>query len=435
MKLAGWGNYPRICGRVAELRGSEADAALVAEAPLIARGLGRSYGDASLQPHLTVLTRRLDHLRAFDPDSGLLGCEAGVTLGALLDLFLPRGWLPPVMPGTKFVTIGGMVAADVHGKNHHQAGSFGRHVRSLRLMLADGRVITCDREHHRDLFDATIGGMGLTGIILSVAFRLQRVRTAWVRAETLRAPDLEAALEAFEDSAGWTYSVAWIDALSGTGRCVLSRGELAEPDQLPPGLPPLRARPKRNYRVPMDFPGFVLNRWSARAFNAVYYAAAQHRPVPRLTDCDSFFFPLDALLEWNRIYGRAGFTQYQCVLPKSAGRAGLGCLLDTIRASGFGSFLAVLKLFGRQEGLMSFPMEGYTLALDFPVRRPTPSLLDRLDAIVADHGGRLYLAKDARTSPAMLRRFYPQLACFQDTRAKWGAIGRMHSLLAERLHL
>jgi decaprenylphospho-beta-D-ribofuranose 2-oxidase len=433
MRLAGWGNYPQICCRIAELR--VAADGLVTDGPLIARGLGRSYGDAALQSNLTVLTRRLDRLLAFDPGSGLLSCEAGVTLGALLDLFLPRGWLPPVMPGTKFVTIGGMVAADVHGKNHHHAGSFGRHLRSLRLMLADGRVVTCDREHHRDLFDATIGGMGLTGIILSADFRLQPVRTAWVCAETLRAPSLEAALEAFEASAASTYSVAWIDALSGAGRCLLSRGELAEPDQLPLGLPPLRLPPKRSIRIPVDFPGFVLNRWSARAFNAFYYSTSPRRPVRRLMDCQSFFFPLDALLEWNRLYGRAGFTQYQCVLPKPAGQAGLDSLLATIRASGFGSFLAVLKLFGRQDGLMSFPLEGYTLALDFPVRPPTLSLLDRLDAIVADHGGRLYLAKDARTSPDMLRRFYPQLACFQDIRAKWGAIGHMHSQLAERLHL
>lgn len=436
MKLAGWGNFPRMSCRLAIPASAGEARAWLNQPPVIARGLGRSYGDASLQPNLTLLTSRLDHLLAFDPASHVLSAEAGVTLSTILDVFLPRGWLPPVSPGTKFVTLGGMVAADVHGKNHHGAGSFGRHVRALRLMLADGRVVQCGPQLEPDLFWATVGGMGLTGLILSVDFPLLPVRTAFIRSEVLCVPNLEAAFDAFEASAHWTYTVAWIDCLTGgrnLGRCLLTRGELAEPDDVPPGLSPPRKMPKR---VPVDFPNWVLNRWSMRAFNALYYNMAPRQPRPAIVDLDSFFYPLDALLEWNRIYGRNGFTQYQCVLPKAAGREGLRRLLAAIQKSGFGSFLAVLKLFGGSSGgLMSFPMQGYTLALDFPVRPPTLALLHELDAIVADHAGRLYLAKDARTTPGMLRKGYPRLEAFQHVRRQWGAAGRMQSLLAERLDL
>ncbi|HSV30079.1 MAG TPA: FAD-binding oxidoreductase, partial [Candidatus Omnitrophota bacterium] len=375
MILSGWGNFPRIHCRVAEFDSARLDA------PLIARGAGRSYGDASLQPNLTLLTRRLDRLLAFDAATGRLTCEAGVTLANLLDVFVPRGWFPPVTPGTKHVTIGGMVAADVHGKNHHVAGSFGRHVESLRMLLADGGVVECG--NGSDLFRATIGGMGLTGIILAATFRLQPIPTPWIRREVVRAASLEATLEAFEASAGWTYTVSWIDCLNGRGRLgrsLLSRGEFAQPDEAPT-TPPPATRPRR---VPVDFPGWVLNRWSMRAFNELYYALPRE---PAVVPYEPFFYPLDGLLEWNRIYGRGGFTQYQCVLPKPAGAAGLLRLLKAIQQSGSGSFLAVLKLFGRQDGLMSFPMEGYTLALDFPVTPPNLSLLIELDAIVADHGG------------------------------------------------
>lgn len=440
MTLSGWGNFPRVACRTATVGSADEARAAVRAAPVIARGAGRSYGDASLQPNMTLLTRRLDRLIAFEPTRGRLACEAGVTLATLLEVFLPRGWMVPVTPGTKFATIGGMIAADVHGKNHHVAGSFGRHVEALTLMLADGRVIECGPDRHPDLFAATIGGMGLTGLILAAQFRLQPVETAWMRQETVRVPGLDAAIDAFDESAGWTYSVAWIDCLSGgrdLGRCLLSRGELARLEDLPPALRvrPLSPQPRRPRRVPADFPAWALNRWSVKSFNALYYRLSPRRASPRLVDLDTVFYPLDAILEWNRIYGRHGFTQYQCVLPRSASRPGLDRLLRTIQRAGMGSFLAVLKLFGPQEGMMSFPMEGFTLALDFPVRPPTFALLRELDAIVADHGGRLYLAKDACSTPAMLRTGYPALDQFRDIRDRWGAAGRMQSLQAERLEL
>lgn len=444
MKLAGWGNFPRVECRTAEPRDDDELRRLVADAPLIARGLGRAYGDAALQPHLTALMRRRDRLLAFDAETGLLACEAGASLADLLAVFVPRGWFPPVTPGTKHVTLGGMVAADVHGKNHHVAGSFGRHVQNLRLMSAGGRVAACSRDENADLFAATVGGMGLTGAILDVSFRMTRIGSAWMRQETVRAANLDAGLDAFEDSAGWTYSVAWIDCLSGGrafGRALLTRGEHARPEELPATArdEPLRLPAKAVRRVPLDFPAWALNRWSVRAFNALYYARAPETATPAIVDYDSFFYPLDALLEWNRIYGRPGFTQYQCVIPKAAGRDGLARLLTAIQRAGEGSFLAVLKLFGPQgdarDGLLSFPLEGYTLALDFPLRAPALALLIELDAIVADHGGRLYLAKDARTTPAMMRRGYPALGRFQDIRRTCGAAGTFQSLQAERLNL
>lgn len=439
MILAGWGNLPRVECRTALPDGAAEAGRWLGQAPLIARGCGRSYGDASLQPNLTLLTRRLDRLLSFDGETGLLTCEAGVTLATILRVFLPRGWMVPVTPGTKFVTVGGMVASDVHGKNHHVAGSFGRHVRRLLLVRADGATVECGPDREPELFHATIGGMGLTGIITEASFQLLQVPSAFIRQQVSRAPNLDAALAALDESAGWTYSVAWIDCLSGgraLGRCLVSRGEVATPDDLPAPLftAPFAALPRALRRVPLDLPGWVLNPISVRAFNTLYYYAA--RPAESVVDMDRFFYPLDALLEWNRIYGRAGFTQYQCVLPREAGRGALKRLLSTVQRAGTGSFLAVLKLLGPAgDGLLSFPMEGYTLALDFPWRAPVPEVLDRLDAIVADHGGRLYLAKDARCSPAMLRRGYPGVARFQALRAGWGAQGRLHSLLAERVGL
>jgi FAD/FMN-containing dehydrogenase len=440
MILAGWGNYPRIACRTAEIRSRDALPAIFGRGPLIARGNGRAYGDAALQPNLTVLCRRMDRLLAFEPETGSLTCEAGLRLETLLDLFVPRGWFPPVTPGTKFVTLGGMVAADVHGKNHHGGGSFGRYVDELGLMLPDGRILACSRHENADLFAATIGGMGLTGIILTVRFRMKRIESARMRVQTIRAPSLDAALEGFEASADWTYNVSWIDCLSGgarLGRSLLSRGEHALAEELPAELrgQPFQRTPSKPKRVPVDFPQWALNRFSVRAFNEFYYRASPRQPDSRLVAFDPFFYPLDALLEWNRIYGKSGFTQYQCVLPKQAGREGLTALLKAIQRGGGGSFLAVLKLFGAQESLLSFPMEGYTLALDFPVTAPNLNLLNELDAIVADHGGRLYLAKDARTTPAMIRRGYPRLGRFQEIRARYGAIGLMQSLQAERLNL
>ncbi|WP_207476667.1 FAD-binding oxidoreductase [Arenibaculum pallidiluteum] len=439
MRLSGWGNYPRAECRTVEVRGAEEIAAgLAGHASAIARGNGRAYGDAALNPEATLLTRRHDRILAFDGETGRITCESGILLSDLLEILVPRGWFPPVTPGTRLVSVGGMIASDVHGKNHHVAGSFCRHVEGLELMQADGRVLTCSPTENADLFLATCGGMGLTGVIVTATFRLLPIASAWIRQETLRCANLAEVMAAFEASQGWTYSVAWIDCLAGgtaRGRSLLHRGEHAWPDELDPGrgATPLILPPRPRRRVPATFPDFALTSLSVRAFNEIYYRAG--RPGTQIVDYDRFFYPLDAVLDWNRIYGRRGFIQYQCVLPKAAGSAGLEALLDAIARSGLGSFLAVLKLFGPGDaGLLSFPMEGYTLALDFPIRTHTLALADRLDAIVAEQGGRIYLAKDARMPPAMLRQGYPQLDRFLTIRRASGA-ERFSSLLSRRLEL
>jgi FAD/FMN-containing dehydrogenase len=433
--FSGWGRYPRASCRVIVADDTEKIPGTVAAADsLIARGNGRAYGDAAFNLRGTLPMGSHHQILAFDPATGVLTAEAGLLLADLIDEFAPRGWFPPVTPGTKFVSLGGMIAADVHGKNHHVTGSIGSHVASFDLALADGRVVGCSPGENAALFAATLGGMGLTGVILRATVRLMPIETTKIRRETLRAANLDAVMALFEASQSWTYSVAWIDCLSGggaLGRSVLQRGEHATAAEVPG--PDSLALPQRGARrIPFDFPTFALNPWSVRLFNALYWNRS--RPGTDIVDLDPFFYPLDAVLEWNRIYGRHGFFQYQCVLPTSASRSGLMALLERIRASGSGSFLSVLKRFGPQDGMLSFPMEGYTLALDFPVTSATLRLADELDAIVADHGGRLYLAKDARMAPAMLRG-YPRLGEFEAVRTAVDPGRKFASALSLRLGL
>lgn len=438
--LSGWGNFPCVETTLLGFRHVKQLSAILGRSiSLIARGNGRAYGDAAINTATTVSTLRHDRIIAFDPADGTLTCEAGLLLSDIVALFLPRGWFVPVTPGTRFVTVGGMIAADVHGKNHHRDGSFGRHVQSLRLMTGDGQVRACSRESDPELFRATIGGMGLTGVIVDATFRLCPVETAFIRQQTICGADLDATMAAFEQSRDWTYTVAWIDCLAAgrqLGRSVLFRGEHARRTELRGQLhdAPLRLSPRRRFRIPLDFPGFALNRFSVKAFNELYYRR-NGTAGAALVDAESFFYPLDAILEWNRIYGRRGFMQYQCVLPKQASRQGLSLLLARIAASGSGSFLAVLKLLGAQDadgGLLSFPMEGYTLALDFPATAANFALLTELDAIVADHCGRLYLAKDARMGAGLMRRGYGDLDRFLAAR---NSAQRFQSVLSQRLGL
>ncbi|MDE2228427.1 MAG: FAD-binding oxidoreductase [Alphaproteobacteria bacterium] len=439
MMLAGWGRYPRAeCRVVAPHERDELIATLAAQNSLIARGNGRAYGDSALNPDLTLALRHRDRFIAFDDASGVLEAEAGVLLADILESLMPRGWFPPVTPGTKFVTLGGMLAADVHGKNHHKTGAIGDHVESLDLGLGDGSVVRCARDDNPALFAATLGGMGLTGVILSARLKLQPIETAYVREETLRARDLDETMALFEASRDWTYSVAWIDCLArgpALGRALLYRGEHARRDELsadkhgaPFAVPARRAR-----RVPVDFPGCALNRWSVAVFNRIYYRHG--RPGTAIVDYDRFFYPLDAILEWNRIYGRRGFVQYQCVLPKDASRAGLTALLGRIARAGAGSFLSVLKLLGPGRGMLSFPMKGYTLALDFRADAASLALLSELDAIVAAHGGRIYLAKDARIAAADFRRGYGTLDEFATVRQAVDPGHKFASLQSLRLGL
>lgn len=436
--LAGWGRYPvRECSVWQPTTTEALHETLAPLTTRIARGNGRSYGDASMNPDATIDMRKLDRLITFDEVIGTLVCEAGVLLSDLVAILVPRGWFPPVSPGTRMVTIGGMIASDVHGKNHHVAGSFCDHVDWFDLDLGDGRVLRCSPSENTDLFAATCGGMGLTGMIVRASFRMLKIETAFMRQRSIRVPDLEQALAVFEQSHGSTYSVAWIDCMAtgkSLGRSAILLGEHATLDDLDPArrAAPL-ARPNRKPKtIPINFPNFALNGFNVRMFNHLYYA--MQRPGDAVVDLDPYFYPLDAIFEWNRIYGRQGFLQYQSVLPLAESEKGMRRLLEAISAAGAGSFLAVLKRMGLQSlGMLSFPMEGYTLALDFPATPDNFALLERLDAITADHGGRVYLTKDARVSPERFAAGYPRLNEFRTLRAQYGLDKRFSSLLSQRL--
>lgn len=439
MMLSGWGRFPEADCRVLAPRDlSRLPDLLATESSLIVRGNGRSYGDPALNPHATVSLRHADRFIAFDPLTGTLEAEAGILLPDIIETFLPRGWFVPVTPGTKFVSLGGMIAADVHGKNHHKAGSFGDHVESLQLMQADGRVLHCSDQENSELFHATRGGMGLTGIILSARVRLQKIESAYIRQQTLKVRGLEETMAAFENSRDWTYSVAWIDCFAtgrNTGRALLYRGEHAKVGELPVQLrsKPFDIKPRKAKVVPFDFPAIALNRWSIGAFNTLYYAKG--RTGTSIVDCDAYFYPLDAIHAWNRIYGRRGLVQYQCVLPKKASQRGLEAILARVARASSGSFLSVLKLLGPGRGMMSFPIEGYTLAMDFPATPSNLALMDELDAITVDHGGRIYLAKDARAGRATVQKGYEDWSKFTAMRRDEGSAAKFSSLLSERLSL
>jgi len=418
-KISDWGNYPVIEAEVSGFDTVEQlRARLETPGPVIAYGNGRSYGDASLQENI-LLARRFNKFLSFDESTGTLRCQAGVLLSEILDVFVPRGWFLPVTPGTKLITVGGAIAADVHGKNHHVDGSFGQHILSMDVMRNDGTVVTCSPEENAEFFQITVGGMGLTGVILNASFRLKKIESAYIREETVRAANLDEIMDCFEASGDWTYSVAWIDCLAtgdALGRSIMMRGEHATVAELLSPKhkeAPLKLKRGLQLGVPVTFPNFALNKWTMNAFNFAYYNKCRPGTHKSIVDYNAFFYPLDAIDNWNRIYGKRGFTQYQFVIPKAAGREGMRKILTRITESGLGSFLAVLKLFGEQESFMSFPMAGYTLALDFPISARAMELFKELDAMVADYGGRLYLAKDSRMDAEMFEKTYPNAAEFR----------------------
>ena len=440
MTLSGWGRYPRIDAKQSAPRNFEALRAQVLQGNAIARGNGRAYGDSAVSAQNTIHMKHFNRMLAFDTERGQLVAEAGVLLADIIDAFLPRGWFPSITPGTKFVTLGGMIAADVHGKNHHKDGSFRSCVDWIEIMGSDGEVRRCSPDENPTIFDHTLGGMGLTGIILRAAIRLRSVETAWIQQTTLAAPDLKTAMAAFDAAQDATYSVAWIDCLGtgpNLGRSLVMLGEHAAHSDLSTkkARAPFQIKPKGKVSIPIDFPAFTLNRLTVRAFNALYYWAEARKSGVQLVDWDSYFYPLDAILGWNRIYGRKGFAQFQCVLPLDRSEAGLTALLEETAKAGAGSFLAVLKRFGKQNSAFSFPMEGYTLALDFPVNPKTLALLERQDQITLDHGGRFYLAKDSRMSAATLRTSDQRVDDFQAHRESQGFTSRFRSAQSERLAL
>lgn len=439
--VSGWGQYPRLQAHLRKPQSREALCALAQNGgPTIARGNGRAYGDSAINSRCTIDMRALNRMLQFCPDSGQLVAEAGVLLGDIIAAFLPRGWFPYVTPGTKFVTLGGAVAADVHGKNHHKEGGFGVYVDWLDLVDHSGQILRCSRSENPQLFQHTLGGMGLTGVIYRVALRLRPVSSGWIVQKRQVARDIGQAIALFEQAQDATYSVAWIDCLqrgAAMGRSLVMLGEHATPADLPPKAraTPFAPPKRRQLHMPITPPSWVLNRATVRAFNALYYWQGARGPGHSLVDWDSYFYPLDAILGWNKIYGRRGFAQFQCVIPLAQAEAGLRALLAAISAAGAGSFLAVLKRLGAQDSPLSFPMAGYTLALDFPVTAKTLALMQQLDAITYHYGGRIYLAKDSRISRDMFHQTEPRAAPFARYRQASGAAGAWASAQSERLGL
>ncbi len=430
-RLAGWG---RQYGSGREVQTEALDHA----PPVLFRGLGRSYGDSSLPPAsnpLVVNTTRANRIVRFDDKTGVLRAEAGLSLYDINRTFLPRGWFVPVTPGTQFVTLGGMVAADVHGKNHHVEGCFGQHVDRLKMRVASGDDLECGPDLERDLFLATVGGMGLTGQIHEVEFPMTRIPTPWVYQESERVPDIDAYIAALKDAArDWPMTVGWIDCLSSgknLGRGVLMKGRWAHSHEAPARFP---SEPHK-WRMPFEAPEALLNPLTVRAFNFGFYWKHLRQKQQALIDPWAFFYPLDFVRDWNLLYGPRGFTQYQCVLPNSAGPEAARRFLEVLTKRGGASFLCVIKDCGPQSAAyLSFPMPGISIALDIAVRSDTQELVDTLNEHVLAEGGRIYLAKDSFTRAEHFRAMEAErLPKFLEARHKWDPTLQFRSAQSVRL--
>jgi FAD/FMN-containing dehydrogenase len=430
--LSGWGRLPAP-GR--EVLTESLERATVGAA--LSRGLGRSYGDSSLPAapgDRVVGTRLADRILGFDPATGVLRAEAGLSLAELNRLFVPRGWFSPVTPGTKFVTLGGMVASDVHGKNHHQVGCFGAHVRSLRMRLSDGSVTECSPEHEPELFYGTIGGMGLLGHVLEVEVTLARIPSQWIWSESERVGGIRDFLAALGRAApAWPMTMGWIDCLSRgsrMGRGILMAGRWATPEEAGTGVP----RTPRQLTFPIVLPNWVLNRVTAGLFNTAYYWRHLRRHWTGRIAPEPFFYPLDAILHWNRAYGSRGFTQYQCVIPRAAGADGVREFMELMTKLGGASPLCVIKDCGPEgKGVLSFPLEGTSVAIDMAVSADLQRIVDRLNEFVIAAGGRIYLTKDRFTRPEHFRAMEPRLPRFLALRDKYDPHRRLRSAQSRRL--
>lgn len=441
--LTGWGRYPVHRCHVARPEAQASVTRLLQQgdqATYIPRGLGRSYGDAALNEDGGIIDKtRLDRLLAFDAEEGLLRVEAGVPFSDLLAVCLPRGWFPAVTPGTQHVTVGGALAANVHGKNHHTDGAIADHVEQITLATPARGVVTCSPTEDPELFWATLGGMGLTGAILTATLRLRPVTSAYIHMDRRQTRDLDGTLDTLATTDASTYSVAWIDALapgSSRGRGIVVSGDHATGEQaLEVTKAPLDPPSRASRRLPMTPASWVLSRQTARVFNAIYHQA--HGPRQgELVDLDRFFYPLDALDGWNRVYGDRGFLQHQAVLPKTTGREAVQAQLEHVAESSIGAYLAVLKRMGPADpGPLSFPMAGYTLALDLPREPGSETVARDLAELTADQGGRVYLAKDAVLDHELLEAMYPETDRFRQVKDRVDPDQRLASSLSDRVGL
>lgn len=431
-EIFSWGRYPRITSSVSVPRNYQDVQKIVTKlSEVTPRGLARSYGDSALGNNV-LLTSELDSFLNFDETSGILTCQAGVSLDEILKVFVPQGWFLPVTPGTRFVTVGGAIASDIHGKNHHSEGTFCDHVLSIKLLVGSGEILSVSANSHPELFRATCGGMGLTGVILEAEFQLKKIHSSNIEETTYKCRNLDEVLSRFDETKDATYSVAWIDCLAKgkkLGRSLLMVGEHSDSGELVA---------HKNKAIPFlfDLPSFLMNKFTMSIFNWLYFHKALNKIHTHVIPYAPFFYPLDIASDWNRAYGKPGFLQYQFVIPFSAGAEGLRTILTKIADSGKGSMLAVLKVFGESnDNLLSFPLAGYTLALDFKVEDSIFPLLEQLDELVIELGGRIYLTKDARMSESTMKRSYPKWDEFEAVRQKYSGSEKFTSLQAERLGL
>ncbi|MDO3642862.1 FAD-binding oxidoreductase [Mucilaginibacter sp. L3T2-6] len=436
--LTSWGRYPVVeCNQESFVFTEQLEKLADRSEDFIPRGNGRSYGDSALGKR-ALTTLKFDKILSFDTAKGVFECQPGITLSDVLQVIVPQGWFLRVTPGTKLITVGGAVGSNVHGKNHRTEGSFSRHIIDMDVRLASNEEITCSPTQNTDLFEATCGGMGLTGMVTRVKFRLKKIETSYIRQKQIKAQNLDELLSLFDKYQHYSYTVAWIDCLTkgkNSGRGILTVGEHAAFSELieEQKKEPLKLPSNKKLNFPFTLPAWVLNTFTVKAFNFLYYLKNYKKEMDSVVLYDPVFYTLDAINNWNRMYGKAGFVQYQFVMPLES-RQGLVEILNRIGEKGMGSFLTVLKVLGKQESMISFCREGYTLALDFPLRKGVLEFLDELDEIVLKYGGRIYITKDARMKPDMLKN-YPELDKFKDIVKKYNPDGKIRSAQSDRLLL
>ena len=430
MNLNSWGMYPKIKNTIFKFSSTKTlRDILKKKKTFIPFGNGRSYGDSALNQNI-IHTKGYDYFLNFDEETGLLHVQSGVLLAEILESYVPKGWFLKVTPGTKLITVGGAIASDIHGKNHHVEGCFSESVKEFEIILPSGEQVLCSKDTKPELFKATCGGMGLTGVIVNVKIYLKKINSQYIDQITIKTKNLEETFKAFEEYKDKPYSVAWIDCLAkanNRGKCLLMVGDFRNDGDL-------KYKKKSQVTIPFMFPSFALNNWSVRIFNWLYYGKVKERISKQKVDIDTFFYPLDSIEKWNRIYGKNGFTQYQFILPKEHSYEGLKEILDMISKSGKGSFLAVLKLYGKENSnWLSFPIEGYSLALDFKIDKGLFILLEQLDEVVVRYNGRIYLTKDVRVNKETFEKGYPEIETFRAFRKENKMDEKFQSLQSRRV--
>lgn len=412
-KSFSWGKFPKVNSNYFDFDINRKSIELTND--VIPFGNGRSYGDSCISENIIGL-KRWNHFLSFDRESGILIIQSGVLLSEIIEVIVPKGWFLKVNPGTKLITVGGAIASDIHGKNHHIEGCFSECVNWFSLLLPSGEILKCSRKENEEMFYSTCGGMGLTGIILEAEIQLKSINSIYINQKITKTKNLKETFEVFESIKNEPYSVAWIDCLSKgdrIGRSLIMSGDFDDDGNL-------TYYPKKRLNIPFNFPSFSLNTLTVKIFNFLYYNRVFKKISFQKVEFDSFFFPLDSIRNWNRIYGKKGFTQYQFILPKQESFEGLKSILNEISNSGKGSFLAVLKLYGKENrNYLSFPLEGYSLALDFKIENGLFELFEKLDEIVLNHKGRIYLSKDVRVSKEVFEKGYPQINKFREIRKKY----------------